>query len=342
MNARAAPAGAGKPWLPARSIQLQLTGLPSNGEVDAGVPLTLTLSISASGQPADALPEPELPPIAGAQIYPDQTQDSTDDSDQWLQGKRTRSFAIVPQRNGSLTIPAITLNWWNVESGRAEQASVPAHTLRVSGAAGNAASVSAPPSAGLATSSNVAAPAVAVAAPAAGVPDFWRAVALASLALWLVAIAVFVTWWWRQRRRAQRPQPAPDGEPSSSATSAPAVVRPADATPPATRPDARALQRHALDAARAGDLAACEHALLEWARASRSGITHLSQMRDELSGAGQRDALDALQRARWQGGDPSPACTAVADAFARGFAWRSDDKPARGRDADLPPLYPSR
>jgi len=102
------------------------------------------------------------------------------------------------------------------------------------------------------------------------------------------------------------------------------------------------MRSRGVDAARAGDLAACEHALLEWARASRSGITHLSQMRDELSGAGQRDALDALQRARWQGGDPSPACTAVADAFARGFAWRSDDKPARGRDADLPPLYPSR
>src|SRR6185312_5610613 len=64
INARAAPANAGKPWLPARSVQLKLAGLPSTGEMSAGVPLTLTLSINASGQPADALPEPQLPPIA--------------------------------------------------------------------------------------------------------------------------------------------------------------------------------------------------------------------------------------------------------------------------------------
>jgi hypothetical protein len=115
----------------------------------------------------------------------------------------------------------------------------------------------------------------------------------------------------------------------------------AGATPPARRPDLRALRRHAQDAARAGDPAACEHALLEWARASSTGITHLAQLRDALSDPAQRDALDALQRVRWQGGDPSPACGAVAEALAKGFAWRSDRKPARDGNTDLPPLYPS-
>jgi hypothetical protein len=82
--------------------------------------------------------------------------------------------------------------------------------------------------------------------------------------------------------------------------------------------------------------------LLEWARASRTGITHLSQVRDALSDPAQCEALEALQRARWQGGDSSLACGAVADAFVCGFAWHGDDKPAPDRGADLPPLYPSR
>ena len=342
MNARAMPAGAGKPWLPARALQLKMTGLPSNGEVDAGTPLTLVLSISASGQPADALPEPELPPIAGAQTYPDQTQDSTDDSGQWLQGKRTRSFAIVPQRNGRLAIPAITLNWWNVETGRAEQASVPAHTLRISGAAANAASVSAPPGPAIAASSPAAAPAVTEATSTAGVPNFWRMVALASLALWLLAIVIFATWLWRQRRGVRRSPRTPKIDPVLSTTASEAPISDAEAATPATRQDVRALQRQALDAARAADAAACEHALLEWARVSHPGVTHLSQVRDALADPAQRDALDALQRARWQGGDPSLACAAVGDAFANGFAWRDDGKPGRNEDADLPPLYPSR
>ncbi|MGH8146370.1 MAG: BatD family protein, partial [Rhodanobacteraceae bacterium] len=135
IKARAAPAGAAKPWLPARDVQLKLTGLPADGNVQAGVPLTVTLSISATGVSADALPEPALPAIADARVYPDQTRDATDDSGEWLVSKRTRSFAIVPDRDGKLTIPAITLNWWDVVHDRAEQASLPAHVLQVSGTA---------------------------------------------------------------------------------------------------------------------------------------------------------------------------------------------------------------
>lgn len=342
ISARAAPASAGKPWLPARAVQLKLSGLPPNGKISAGVPLTLTLSIDASGQPADALPEPDLPPIAGAQIYPDQTQDATDDSGQWLQGSRTRSFAVVPQRDGALDIPAITLNWWNVESGRVEQASLPAHTLHVTGAAANAASVPAPPATAAATSRNVVAPAVSRAAVPASTPVFWRAIALASLALWLLAVAALAAWWWMRRGSVQKRRAvglANDESPPAAKRSAASPPN-EEGVAPTAKPDARALHRRTLEAARAGDLPACEHALLEWARVSHPGITQVS-LRDALSDPAQRDALDALQRARWQGADPSPASAAVADAFARGFAWRDDSKHGHRRSTDLPPLYPS-
>lgn len=339
IDARAAPAGAGKPWLPARDVQLKLTGLPPDGEASAGVPLTLTLSILASGQPADALPEPELPPIADARTYPDQVRDATDDSSQWLQGSRTRSFAIVPQRNGELKIPAITLTWWNVTSGHAEQASLPAHVLRVTGAAAMASGSAAPPRASVATSRNVVAPRVSASKPTTGGPDLWRIIALASLALWVLALAAFGTWWWRHRRQSATPVEARESLSPAMHSQAPKADA-AGATP--TRADARALQQRALDAARAADPATCEHALVEWARASCPGLTHMGELREALSDPAQREALDALQRARWQGGDPSLACAAVADAFARGFAWRREDKPARGRDSELPPLYPSR
>ncbi|HET7222082.1 MAG TPA: BatD family protein [Rhodanobacteraceae bacterium] len=346
IQVRAAPANAGKPWLPARDVQLKLAGLPSNGEASAGVPLTLTLSVSASGQPADALPEPELPAIADARIYPDQTQDATDDSGQWLDGSRTRSFAIVPQRDGTLTIPSITLNWWNVESGRVEQAKLPAHTLRVTGVVANASTTPAPPPAPsvAATSQNAAvSPARArnTAAPA-GTPVFWRGVALASFALWVLAIAVLLAWWWRTRSaRSMRGAAAHGTDGTMDAASNRDVTQRGQATAtPAAKPDPRALRQRALDAARDGDAASCEHALLEWARALHPGIAHAGMLRDALADGAQRDALDALQRVRWQGGDPSSACTAVASAFARGFTWRGDES-AHDRKSDLPPLYPS-
>ncbi len=329
--ARAPPAGAGQPWLPAHSVKLQLSGLPANGEVAAGVPLTVTLAIDASGLPAEALPEPQLPPIAGAHVYPDQTQDSTDDSGEWLEGSRTRSFAIVPDRNGSLTIPAITLDWWDVVHDHAERAVLPARTLQVTGAAANASSAPPVPAGSTANTAAAAAgtttPPVssAAGAPEAVAPAPWRTIALASFALWVLAVTAAVVWWQLFRRRGGK---------------AAAAVQPSALRVP--RDDARVLQQHALDAARAGDAAACERTLLAWAREVRPGITHAGALREALADPAQREALDALERARWQGGDAAPACADVARAFARGFAWRAaEDHPRASTRQDLPPLYPS-
>ena len=328
IDARAAPASAGKPWLPARDVQLKLSGLPANGELTAGVPLTVTLSISATGQPADALPEPELPAIAGARVYPDQTRDTTDDSGQWLQGTRTRSFAIVPQRDGTLSLPAITLNWWDVANDRAQQASVPARTLQVSGAVTGASSSAPPLQPAQPIVRNVPAPASAAPARASlrgnETQPMWRVIARASLVLWLLAILAVIAWWL-VRRKHRMPVPPRTNIASDEAS-----------------PDHRALQKETLEAARNHDAAACEHALLAWARAQRPDIVNTAALRTALRDPAQCGALDALQRARWQGGDSAAACVAVAGAFARGFAWREDEISARGKRDDLPPLYPSR
>lgn len=335
IDARAAPANAGKPWLPARGVRLTLSGLPADGKLDAGTPLTVTLAISAVGQPADALPEPELPAIAGARVYPDQVQDSTDDSGEWLHGTRTRSFAIVPDRNGTLTLPALTLDWWNVASDSAEQASVSAHALVVSGVASNPV-VQAPPTASVSAAGAPPRPGAA-ASVVSGSHDSgvsWRNLALGSLVLWAVAL-IGAAWWFRRSSglpgavaRADRPA-APDGP------------EPAAIERHAAPASARTLQTRTLDAARNGDAAACERALLAWAHADRSTVTHAGSLRAALSDPAQRDALDALQRARWQGGDVASACAAVARAFARGLVWREDGESLRPDDRLLPPLYPS-
>lgn len=345
IEARAPPANAGKPWLPAHSVELKLSGLPASGEMDAGTPLTVTLTISASGQPADALPEPELPAIAGARVYPDQTRDSTNDSGKWLQGTRTRTFAIVPERNGSLTIPAITLNWWNVAQSRPEQAKTPAHTLEVSGVVGGSSAPAAPPTATPASSGTPAPAAGANPLPntAASPGNRWRDIALASVALWVLLVVAAFAWWLSLRRR-RTAAPAAGGESTNdvphSTSSAPTNAVPL-ATTHDERADRKALQREALDGARSGDAAACERALLAWARAAGHGVANIGALHDALSDPAQRAALGALQRARWQGADAAPACAQVLQAFANGFAWRGGDKPARERPANLPPLYPS-
>ncbi|MFT4196802.1 MAG: protein BatD, partial [Pseudoxanthomonas sp.] len=58
----------------------------------------------------------------------------------------------------------------------------------------------------------------------------------------------------------------------------------------------------------------------------------------KLADPAQREAVEALRRARWAGGDGPRARELLRRAFAHGPAW----KIARGdaRAGELPPLYP--
>lgn len=314
LDARAVPAGAGTPWLPAQSMQLKLSGLPANGQVKSGELLSVTLSVDAVGQPADRLPEPQLPDIDGARVYPDKTQDATRDDGHWLHGTRTRSFAIVPDRAGALTIPAITLNWWNVAQDHSEQANVPAHVLTVTGATtGNSAAPAPSGNAGVATGNVRTVPA---AKPMAAL--WWRDLAIASFALWAIALTTFA--WWRLHRRRATVVIEPQAAPSSGA--------------------AKELRRRVLLSARDNDAAGCEHALLAWGRMQHPTLRNLGELRAAISDSTQRAALEQLERVRWQGGDAQAACATVAQAFADRIMWRVTGMVDRPKGDDLPPLYP--
>jgi hypothetical protein len=297
-------------WLPARALSLTLDGLPADGKVRVGQPLDLVMTLQATGLPYEALPALSLPDLDGATVYPDKPVTGTRNDGHWLIGRRQQTFAVVPGRAGTLTLPAITLKWWNVQTGQAEEARIPAHVLTVlPGAAGGSAPAAPAPAATVPAPAKLPALAPATASGRHALP--WRAGALIAVALVLVAGAVAAWWAWRRRLRA--------------ATAGPARA-----------PSHRGLRAAFLDAARGDDAAAQAHALLAWARAERPGLAGLGALADALASAAQRDAIDHLQRRRFAaGGDGSSPD--LAAAFARGFQWR--DGPS-GEEPPLPPLYP--
>lgn len=299
------------PWLPARQLALSLEGLPASGRVQVGEPLTLTLSEQATGLPFEALPEPDLPPLDGVQVYPDKPQGSTRDDGQWLHGTRSRKFAVIPQRAGSLTIPEITLHWWNVGSDRAETARIPSRTLTVTagGSTNTPASVVpvAPATAGSAPEQTSTVVAATQASPR------WRVLAVLGFALWLLTLAAVGVWFWRRRRQVD-------------ATSAP---RRADSS--------RRLRNVFLHAVRAGDVQAQAAALLAWARSERPSLRSLGDLDAALDSPAQRNAVAALQRARYAVAGELPDRDRLAVAFTKGLHWRRSAPPA---ESPLPPLYP--
>ncbi|HEY4146225.1 BatD family protein [Pinirhizobacter sp.] len=312
-------AGAKGTWLPASALTLKLDGLPADGKAHVGTPLTLNLTLEATGLPFEVLPSLSLPALDGADVYPDKASTGTRDDGTSLIGRRSQAFAVVPTRAGTLSIPEITLHWWNTRKRAMETASVPAARIEVSGAPG------APvPATGSSTGAVAAAPGVAAAsdgrapaaAPLAGRDTIsavsrWKAITAALALVWLVTL-VLAAWLWRRRGR----------------------------TPRAGRLDtgpAMAGHKGFLAAVTAGDAAGIGQALLRWARETRPSVRNLGELSVALGSKPQREAIEGLQRARFAPGEVTLDAQALRHAFESGFAWARRVAPVHD---ELPPLYP--
>src|SRR5690606_20105999 len=149
----------------------------------------------------------------------------------------------------------------------------------------------------------------------------WALAAVAFALLWLLTLAWALQW--RQRATtADGPQAGEAG--TSGARGHGASAR---------RPWQGSALRRALDAGDLGDVGA---ALCALASPAATDLDDLSRM---LEPGPQREAIAALQRARWgrDEGGAAQARAAVRAAFARGPGWLPGD--SRIEDP-LPPLYP--
>lgn len=296
-------------WLPARSLNLTLDGGPSHGDLHVGEPLSLVMNVQAVGLPYEALPSLSLPSLEGATVYPDKPVNGTRVEGQWLVGRRQQSFAVVPNRAGTLSIPETTLTWWNVVENHAETARVPAQTFNVLAAAGAPATPAAPvPQASITPADAAPAPVIPVQ------PVWWRTVALASLGLWVLTMLAWLIW---RRRRGKFAVAAPPLE---------------------TKGTASRLRTAFLAESRGTDAARQASALLAWAQAERPWLRNLGELAQALSAGPQREAIDALQRTRYAGADGTGLGARLAAAFRNGLAWQVS--PGVSDISPLPPLYP--
>ncbi|MFZ1795531.1 MAG: BatD family protein, partial [Dokdonella sp.] len=199
LDVRAKPASWGSaPWLPAASLMISdESQLPA--EIQVGEPLTRTLKLRAQGLGFEQLPELEIAAPQGAEVYADKPQTQTRDDGSWLYGERTRKFAIVPTRPGTLTLPALEVQWWNTTGERMETASLPAREIKVTGAAvtpSTAPPIEPSPSPSSTTATTGQAP-VIYPSPAGGAElRFWRWSSALLGGLWLLTMAL----WWRSRK----------------------------------------------------------------------------------------------------------------------------------------------
>ena len=305
LQVRGIPANAAQPWLPLRGLSLRYVATPSS--LQAGAAATLTIEAVADGAQAAQLPPLQLPPIDGVQVFADPPQ-----SDDSTRGGRprtrvTRSFALVPTRAGEVELTGLRMGWWDVARGAARTAELP--PMRWTVAAGTLDADAGSPAVGQAPAGGLAG---RVASATTGASRGWVLAALLFAALWL-----FTLVWALQHR--SRPAPAADGTAPPPAADGRVRMSAADLR--------RLLER--------GDLSDIAAAL---PRLAEPPLPDLDAVIAALDDNAQRDAVGALQRARWGDGDGTAARAQLRRAFASGIRWRAAVPTAKA--SPLPPLYP--
>jgi hypothetical protein len=175
----AAPAGAGEPWLPARSVTLEESWSRDLDALSAGTPVTRTLVLRAEGLAADRLPRLEMGAHPALVVHHDQPALSTEYLATGTIGRRVQRIVLMPVGVGEVVVPELSVRWWDVETDAPRVASLPGRTLLLQAAIAPAAVV-----------------------PEAEVRVSWRSVLRWSLLAILVIGAL--GFWWHERARPRR------------------------------------------------------------------------------------------------------------------------------------------
>jgi hypothetical protein len=285
LNVLPRPAAAGNEyWLPARDVTLEEEWRPAQGQIKAGDPVTLDLHLKAQGLTAAQLPDLssllKLP--QGVKAYPDQAKLTNDTQGGHLVGQRDQSIALIADRAGEFTIPALSVHWWDTKANEAREANLPARTLSFAPGATSAASnppLDTAPSAAMPSKGETRGPVVGTQNVDSGASNKWFWVSVSLAALWAMTLIA----WYLSRRQSPR-LPAPTQEKRDT-----------------TAADAR---RRFGDACRRNDARAARSGLLEWIGASNADRRPVS-LRAFARDANQprlTRLLDELDRACYAGG----------------------------------------
>ncbi|MGS2722409.1 BatD family protein [Porticoccus sp. GXU_MW_L64] len=125
------PANSGRYWLPASRVELTEQAIDPNKEWRVGEPLTRKITLTGMGTTSALLPEIPLPVSGDFRSYPDQPQLEQAAGSDTVVASRTESVALVPNKAGIVTLPAVEMQWWNTQTQQLETARLPERTLQV-------------------------------------------------------------------------------------------------------------------------------------------------------------------------------------------------------------------
>lgn len=137
-------ASALRPFVSANNLTVEQDIKRSSDPLKPGDAVTRTITIRAEGTPAMLLPPQQFPSIEGLRLYPAQPklEDKIDGRSDVMTSTRVDSATYMLEQAGDYSLPSVDISWWNVASGKVEQAHLEAVPFKVAAAAAAAGSAS--------------------------------------------------------------------------------------------------------------------------------------------------------------------------------------------------------
>ena len=131
-------------WMPSSQLTISQKWSNNLDQLLVGEPVTRTITVSAKGLTGAQILPLSLEPSSDFKVYPDQAQLNESVDASGVTGVRQESFALVPNRQGEIVLPEISLRWWDTVNQRMQTATLDAMRLEVGAAPTSAATNSAP------------------------------------------------------------------------------------------------------------------------------------------------------------------------------------------------------
>ena len=131
INVKAVPSEVtGDIWMPADDATLAEAWNPNQG-FKQGEPITRTIALKVTGLADTQLPNIDIGNTNGLKQYPEPYKTSNDLVDDKVVSVKQFNIVYIPEVSGSVTIPAVNINWWNLKEDKLETVSLPSHQIEI-------------------------------------------------------------------------------------------------------------------------------------------------------------------------------------------------------------------
>ena len=121
----------GKEWIPAEQLVIKDSWEDAPPEFHVGEPVSRLLTLQAKGLAGSQLPTMNLPESASMRVYPDQDERETRTDGNTVYGVLTQKVNYIPTIEGRLTLPEMTIDWWDVNTKQQRKLTLAARDINV-------------------------------------------------------------------------------------------------------------------------------------------------------------------------------------------------------------------